>query len=583
MKKILLSFLCCMLAVIGMQAAELVYTLEPIKGSNNGYAANCDIEIGGITWNLTGNSQMIPWRMGGKNLTNVDRALYSKTPINEAVGKVVLTVGTVSGVTVNSAKLLVANNKDFTSATNYEFTFKASSDIDIPVNAPSGSYFKFVFNVTVSGSNNKYFQITRAKFYAPEGGETPDPVYVPEPTFTPADGATFDESLDVTINVEDGLTAYYSLTGEEGPYDEGNQVTINETTTVWAKAVDAEGNESDVVSATYTRNEPLPEGAITKNFVVSEQGYANAETITSVTITDGITVTFDKGNNTSNPPKYYSSGSAIRCYGGNIFRVNSQVGKIVKVVLTFGSSDGSNGITTDCGKFEEDTWTGNADIVTFSIDGTSGNRRIASIEVTYVPFTENIVEGYYYLELAPWADGTNAWYAMYLCNKNNYPETGEWVVGYHTLVNDVETVIYDYTGDNAYTHMIFCRMDYDKKYVANWDNVIEQTDIITFTPATTENYFAKYVIDNKALPDEGLNAAGHWSEFDPNIGTGIDRVEATAAIRYANGVVTAEGAIEVYNVSGMVVARGNESLDLRNLNAGVYIVRNGNNVRKVVR
>ena len=102
-------------------------------------------------------------------------------------------------------------------------------------------------------------------------------------------------------------------------------------------------------------------------------------------------------------------------------------------------------------------------------------------------------------------------------------------------------------------------------------------------PATTEDYFAKYVIDNKALPAEELNAGGHWSEFDPNIGTGIEGVESIAAIRYANGVVVAEGAIEVYNVNGMVVARGNETIDLRNLAAGVYIVRNGNNVRKVVR
>ena len=71
-------------------------------------------------------------------------------------------------------------------------------------------------------------------------------------------------------------------------------------------------------------------------------------------------------------------------------------------------------------------------------------------------------------------------------------------------------------------------------------------------------------------------------EDDPEIGTGVEGV-TTDTFSYANGVVTAEGAIEVYNVGGAIVARGNDSVDLRGLNAGVYIVRNGNQVRKVVR
>ena len=75
-------------------------------------------------------------------------------------------------------------------------------------------------------------------------------------------------------------------------------------------------------------------------------------------------------------------------------------------------------------------------------------------------------------------------------------------------------------------------------------------------------------------------SAGEWVSV---VGTGIDRVETANGITYAYGVVSAEGAIEVYNINGAVVARGNDSIDLRGLNGGVYIVRNGNQVRKVVR
>ena len=237
------------MAVFSVQAEEVCYTLEPATGSNNSYAGNCDITIDGITWNLTGNSTILPWRIGGKSLTGVDRALYSKTPISSAVSKVVLTTGTASSITVNSAKLLVAANADFSGAVEYSFTFAANSDIEIPISAATGSYYKFVFNVTVSGSSNKFIQITSAKFYAGgEGGDTP--------TFTPADGATFEESLDVTINAEEGLTVYYS-TDNKVSYTEGNTVNITETTTVYAYAEDAEGNQSDIVSATYTKVESV--------------------------------------------------------------------------------------------------------------------------------------------------------------------------------------------------------------------------------------------------------------------------------------------------------------------------------------
>ena len=41
-------------------AEEVVYTLKPASGTNNSYAENCDVEIDGITWNLTGNSQTQP-------------------------------------------------------------------------------------------------------------------------------------------------------------------------------------------------------------------------------------------------------------------------------------------------------------------------------------------------------------------------------------------------------------------------------------------------------------------------------------------------------------------------------------------
>lgn len=70
---------------------------------------------------------------------------------------------------------------------------------------------------------------------------------------------------------------------------------------------------------------------------------------------------------------------------------------------------------------------------------------------------------------------------------------------------------------------------------------------------------------------------------DTSIGTGIEGVTAENGIAYKHGIVTAEGTIVVYNMSGAVVARGENEVDLNGMNGGVYIVRCNDNVSKVVR
>ncbi len=112
----------------------------------------------------------------------------------------------------------------------------------------------------------------------------------------------------------------------------------------------------------------------------SEQGYTNAQAIESYEGTN-FSITFDKGTN-NNAPKYYTTGTAIRCYGGNSFTVSSNY-TITTITLEFGSGEGSNEITTNVGTFSSPTWTGSANEVTFTIGGTSGHRRLTSVTVEY--------------------------------------------------------------------------------------------------------------------------------------------------------------------------------------------------------
>ncbi len=146
----------------------VVYTLTPAEGSNNSYASNCDITISDITWNVTGNATMIPWRIGGKSISSVDRAIFSKTALNYNISKIEIEHGAASSITVNSMTVIVASDANFN---NVVSTVSASfaSNSTVTVERPSGAdwsncYYKIVYNVTVSGSSNKYLEFKKAEF-----------------------------------------------------------------------------------------------------------------------------------------------------------------------------------------------------------------------------------------------------------------------------------------------------------------------------------------------------------------------------------------------------------------------------------
>ena len=119
----------------------------------------------------------------------------------------------------------------------------------------------------------------------------------------------------------------------------------------------------------------------------STKGYSNGAEVTTVSGTD-FSVTFNKGTN-NNAPKYYSNSvtvPAVRVYGGGYFTVTSATKVITKIELTFGtgdSGDSSNKISTDVVTYSDGTWTGEASSVKFTVGGSSGHRRIASVAVTY--------------------------------------------------------------------------------------------------------------------------------------------------------------------------------------------------------
>ena len=171
MKKITLLLSAMLLACTTFATEAVCYTLTPTKGTNDAYAGNCDIKIGDITWNLTGNSKQIPWRIGGNagkgKTETTDRTLYSKTALSNNVTKIVVSHGNVNSITVNSFTLLVGN-ADFSETVSYPGTVVANSTSTFT--RPEGDdwsnkYYKFVYNVTFSGGSSRYLQFSKAEFY----------------------------------------------------------------------------------------------------------------------------------------------------------------------------------------------------------------------------------------------------------------------------------------------------------------------------------------------------------------------------------------------------------------------------------
>ena len=151
-------------------AESIVYTLTPNAGSNNSYAGNCDVTVDDITWNIEGNAAGSGswWRFGGKNLSNQERALTGKTAINKTISKIEVTHGAASSITINSYKLVVASDAAFNTVVDeVTKTLVVNGKTEFTPSAGktwSNCYYKFIYEVTVSGSTNRYVQFTRAEF-----------------------------------------------------------------------------------------------------------------------------------------------------------------------------------------------------------------------------------------------------------------------------------------------------------------------------------------------------------------------------------------------------------------------------------
>ena len=207
----------------------------------------------------------------------------------------------------------------------------------------------------------------------------------------PATGAS--KTLTVNVTTETGWALV--ATSNNPAFTaavEGNVVTV--TAAESTAAVNAEltvelkvdGTTVDSYTVGLAQSAPLAAGQKEVTLDYASMGYENATAIAKVE-QDGLTLTFADGGN-SNGPKYYNTGTAVRLYGKNSLTITG--GTITSVVFTFSSGEGTNAILASEGTYDEasDTWTGSSSSLVFTIDGSSGHRRIKKMVVVYAPSAE---------------------------------------------------------------------------------------------------------------------------------------------------------------------------------------------------
>lgn len=112
---------------------QLFYTLDGTQtGGSATYYQSSEITQGGISWWVTGNTTMNPWRIGGGNLNAVDRDIYGQGSLDETITKVSLDFGAINGITVNSITMFVASDDNFADIIEQKtVSYSANSTVDV--------------------------------------------------------------------------------------------------------------------------------------------------------------------------------------------------------------------------------------------------------------------------------------------------------------------------------------------------------------------------------------------------------------------------------------------------------------------
>ena len=350
------------------------YNDESVGAYNKTWTATVDGQVWTLTNFNNNNSNWTYVKCGSKNAASIGTIA---TDVTGKVHTVSVTIDQLTAAKVNSIKLIVTSGNDAKTYT---------------LNAATGTQ-----TVTILAAD-QFDSATYTLEFDCAQGTSNGLVTVSEVVITPGDGDTTGTSPDAGIDPATCDHTYgevtYEWANDHSTCTASHVCTIcgsTETETVQTTSAAATDFNGTVYTATFENPDfyiavnnvyDLSGEPVTASVTFSQNGYANQQEVTSVAIGDAV-ITFDKGTN-SNTPKYFTSGTAVRVYGGGTATVTAPNGCVItSIVIDTTGSGANNTLSANVGTYANGTWTGSASTVIFTVAGTSGNARFVTVTVTY--------------------------------------------------------------------------------------------------------------------------------------------------------------------------------------------------------
>ena len=223
----------------------------------------------------------------------------------------------------------------------------------------TGSYGNATYYISDDGTSTNDFEIYRGK-------------YLNGDKFTSADQLKVGQTVVVCGKLTEYNSTKEMAQGSKLVSIEGEGTTSGSDETTTGENITISGTTVNLI------NNAVTAGTTSTTIDLSTLGLTNAAEVTTVTMPDESTITFDKGTN-SNAPKYYTATKGIRVYANNTITFTGKA-TIAKVVFTCDSYNGTDYVGNTTATV---TFSGNTAVYTNASENAGVQLRVKTITIYY--------------------------------------------------------------------------------------------------------------------------------------------------------------------------------------------------------
>lgn len=223
----------------------------------------------------------------------------------------------------------------------------------------TGSYGNATYYISDDGTSTNDFEIYRG-------------YYLNGDKFTSADQLKVGQTVVVCGKLTEYNSTKEMAQGSKLVSIEGEGTTSGSDETTTGENITISGTTVNLI------NNAVTAGTTSTTIDLSTLGLTNAAEVTTVTMPDESTITFDKGTN-SNAPKYYTATKGIRVYANNTITFTGKA-TIAKVVFTCDSYNGTDYVGNTTATV---TFSGNTAVYTNASENAGVQLRVKTITIYY--------------------------------------------------------------------------------------------------------------------------------------------------------------------------------------------------------